>query len=135
MHDQNFDRWMPEFNYLSGMNYWTESNPTNEMTSPSYVPYEKHSFYKRMNYVQLKNITIGYNIPKTFTQKLGITSARVDVSVNNVCTFSNIKNALNYDNAKALVRSSVFSFFLVEALARTLFPGRYLWRIALYAGI
>lgn len=101
MHDQNFDRWMPEFNYLSGINYWTESNPTNEMTSPSYVPYEKHSFYKRMNYVQLKNITIGYNIPKTFTQKLGITSARVDVSVNNVCTFSNIKNALNYDNAKA----------------------------------
>ena len=101
MHDQNFDRWMPEFNYLSGMNYWTESNPTNEMTSPSYVPYEKHSFYKRMNYVQLKNITIGYNIPKTFTQKLGITSARLDVSVNNVCTFSNIKNALNYDNAKA----------------------------------
>lgn len=101
MHDQNFNRWMPEFNYLSGMNYWTESNPTNEMTSPSYVPYEKHSFYKRMNYVQLKNITIGYNIPKTFTQKLGITSARVDVSVNNVCTFSNIKNALNYDNAKA----------------------------------
>lgn len=101
MHDQNFDRWMPEFNYLSGMNYWTESNPTNEMTSPSYVPYEKHSFYKKMNYVQLKNIIIGYNIPKTFTQKLGITSARVDVSVNNVCTFSNIKNALNYDNAKA----------------------------------
>lgn len=101
MHDQNFDRWMPEFNYLSGMNYWTESNPTNEMTSPSYVPYEKHSFYKKMNYVQLKNITIGYNIPKTFTQKLGITSARIDVSVNNVCTFSNIKNALNYDNAKA----------------------------------
>lgn len=101
MHDQNFDRWMPEFNYLSGMNYWTESNPTNEITSPSYVPYEKHSFYKKMNYVQLKNITIGYNIPKTFTQKLGITSARVDVSVNNVCTFSNIKNALNYDNAKA----------------------------------
>ena len=101
MHDQNFDRWMPEFNYLSDMNYWTENNPTNEMTSPSYVPYEKHSFYKKMNYVQLKNITIGYNIPKTFTQKLGITSARVDVSVNNVCTFSNIKNALNYDNAKA----------------------------------
>lgn len=101
MHDQNFDRWMPEFNYLSDMNYWTESNPTNEMTSPSYVPYEKHSFYKKMNYVQLKNITIGYNIPKTFTQKLGITSFCVDVSVNNVCTFSNIKNALNYDNAKA----------------------------------
>lgn len=100
MHDQNFDRWMPEFNYLSGMGYWTEDNPTNEMTSPAYVPYEKHSFYKKMNYVQLKNITVGYNLPKGFIQKLGITAARIDLSVNNVYTFSNLKNALNYDNAK-----------------------------------
>lgn len=101
MHDMNFDRWMPEFNYLSGMDYWTESNPTNEMTSPAYVPYEKHSFYKKMNFVQLKNITLGYNLPKSFINKLGITAMRVDLSVNNVCTFSNVKNALNYDNAKA----------------------------------
>lgn len=100
MHDMNFDRWMPEFNYLSDMNYWTESNPTNSMTSPVYVPYDKHSFYKKMNYVQIKNITIGYNLPQKAVQTLGLTAVRMDISVNNLHTFSNVKNALNYDNAK-----------------------------------
>ena len=51
LHDYNFDRWMPTYNYISGMDYWTPENPTNEMTSPAYVPYDKHSFYKKMNYV------------------------------------------------------------------------------------
>lgn len=99
MHDQNFDRWMPEFNYLKDMSYWTPENPTNDMTSPIYVPFEKHSFYKKMNYVQLKNVTLGYNLPKSAVSALGITALRLDLSVNNACTFSNVKNALNFDNA------------------------------------
>ena len=98
MHDQNFDRWMPEFNYLKGMGYWTEENPTNDVTSPVYVPYGKHSFYKKMNYVQVKNITVGYNFPKNFVKAIGLTNLRADFSVNNAYTFSNVKNALNYDN-------------------------------------
>ncbi len=98
MHDYNFDRWMPEFNYLSGMDYWTEDNPTNEMTSPTYVPFNKHSFYKKMNYVQIKNVTVGYNFPKTWVKNIGLTALRMDLSVNNLYTFSNIKNALNFDN-------------------------------------
>lgn len=99
MHDMNFDRWMKNFNYLSGMDYWTEDNPTNEMTSITYVPFNKHSFYKKVNYVQIKNITVGYNLPKKLLGNIGLTAVRVDLSVNNLYTFSNIKNALNYDNA------------------------------------
>lgn len=99
MHDMNFDRWMKNFNYLSGMGYWTENNPTNEMTSITYVPFEKHSFYKKVNYVQIKNITVGYNLPKKALQAIGLTAVRIDLSVNNLYTFSNIKNSLNYDNA------------------------------------
>ena len=98
MHDYNFDRWMPEFNYLSGMDYWTPENPTNKMTSPVYVPFNKHSFYKKMNYVQVKNITIGYNFPKSMLHSIGISGLRVDLSVNNLYTFSNVDNALNFDN-------------------------------------
>ncbi len=110
MHDQNFDRWMPEFNYISGMNYWTEDNPTNEMTSPTYVPFEKHSFYKKMNYVQIKNITIGYNLPKGFVKKIGLTNVRMDVSINNLYTFSNVKNALNFDNTQDDEKGAVISY-------------------------
>lgn len=98
MHDYNFDRWMPEFNYLSGMDYWTPENPTNEMTSPAYVPFNKHSFYKKMNYVQIKNITVGYSFPKEMLKSIGISGLRVDLSVNNLYTFSNVDNALNFDN-------------------------------------
>lgn len=89
---------MPEFNYLSGMNYWTEDNPTNSMTSPIYVPFSKHSFYKRMNYVQIKNITLGYAFPKSLVSSLGMNAIRCDISVNNMYTFSNLKNVLNFDN-------------------------------------
>lgn len=97
MIDYNFDRWSSKYNYISGMDYWTPENPTNAMTSPGYVPYDKHSFYKKMNYVRIKNITLGYNIPKTILNPVGISALNVNLSVNNLYTFSNVKNALNFD--------------------------------------
>ena len=93
---KNFDRWIPLFNYVSGTNYWTPTNPTNEMTSPTYIPYGKHTFYDKVNYVTLKNITLGYNIPKTAINKIGITGLNVNLSVNNVCNISNV-DGLNLD--------------------------------------
>jgi TonB-linked SusC/RagA family outer membrane protein len=110
MHDENFDRWMPDYNYLSGMNYWTESNPTNTMTSPDYVPYQKHSFYKRMNYVQLKNLTIGYNLPKSALNAIGLTAVRFDISLNNLFSISNFRNALNYDNTAEDEKAAVVAY-------------------------
>ncbi|MFV0585453.1 MAG: SusC/RagA family TonB-linked outer membrane protein [Parabacteroides gordonii] len=97
MIDYNFDRWSSKYNYISGMDYWTPENPTNAMTSPGYVPYDKHSFYKKMNYVRIKNITLGYNIPKAILNPVGISALNVNLSVNNLYTFSNVKNALNFD--------------------------------------
>lgn len=97
MIDYNFDRWSSKYNYISGMDYWTPENPTNAMTSPGYVPYDKHSFYKKMNYVRIKNITLGYNIPKVILNPVGISALNVNLSVNNLYTFSNVKNALNFD--------------------------------------
>jgi hypothetical protein len=97
LHEQNFDRWMPSFNYLSGMNYWTPENPTNEMTSPAYIPYDKHTFYKKMTYVQVKNITLGYTFEKNFLNSIGIAGLGVNLSVNNLYTFSNLSNVLNFD--------------------------------------
>jgi TonB-linked SusC/RagA family outer membrane protein len=98
LHEQNFDRWMPGFNYLGGMNYWTPENPTNRMTSPAYVPYDKHTFYKKMTYVKIKNITVGYNFRKDLLDKIGLAGLSVNVSVNNLYTFSNVENALNFDS-------------------------------------
>ena len=97
MIDYNFDRWSSKYNYTSGMDYWTPENPTNAMTSPGYIPYDKHSFYKKMNYVRIKNISLGYNLPKSILNPIGVSALNVNVSVNNLYTFSNVKNALNFD--------------------------------------
>lgn len=50
-----------------------------------------------MNYVRIKNITLGYNIPKAILNPVGISALNVNLSVNNLYTFSNVKNALNFD--------------------------------------
>ena len=84
--------------YASYADRWTPENPTNEMTSPAYVPYDKHSFYKKMNYVNIKNITIGYTFPKTVLSTIGISSLSINASVNNLYTFSNIDNWLNLED-------------------------------------
>lgn len=97
MTDQNIERWGQKFNYIANMGYWTPENASNEYTSPGYIPYDKHEFYKKMNYIQLKNITLGYNLPKTLLSSVGISALNVNLSVNNVCTFSNVKNAMNFD--------------------------------------
>lgn len=97
MRDQNIERWGQKYNYLANMGYWTAEHPSTEYTSAGYIPYDKHEFYKKMNYVQLKNITLGYNLPKTILNPIGIAALNINASINNVCTFSNVKNAMNFD--------------------------------------
>lgn len=95
--DLNIERWDVVYNYLSGMNYWTPENPSNEVTSLVYSPYDKHTWYKKVSYVQVKNITLGYNFEKAWLKTIGILAANVNVSVNNLCSFSNVDNTTNLD--------------------------------------
>lgn len=97
-HDLNIERWnFTRFNYLSNMNYWTQENHSNEVTSLVYSPYDKHSFYSKVNYVTVKNISLGYDLEKKWVKALGISALNVNVSVNNLCSFSNMDNTTNLD--------------------------------------
>jgi hypothetical protein len=40
----------------------------------------------------LKNAELGYNMPKTLTQKIGISATRIFVSGNNLLTFDKMMN-------------------------------------------
>lgn len=121
LHDYNFDRWIPGYNYLSGMDYWTPENPTNKMTSPAYVPYDKHTFYKKANFVQIKNITLGYTFDKNFLNVIGIAGLGVNVSVNNLYTFSNVKNFLNAD-ANDMMKNPKTGATITEANLISTYP-------------
>ena len=85
-------------NYIKGAKYWTPERPNAEYVSPGYVASFSHGYYKKLNYVQLKNITLGYRVADSFARKLGMSSIDVNLSVNNVHTFSNMRQMLNYDN-------------------------------------
>lgn len=86
-------------NYVHGANYWTPENPNATIVSPGYLNTQGHGFYKKVNYVQVRNITFGYRVPQNIAKKIGLSGIDVNASVNNLHTFSNIRQVLNYDNS------------------------------------
>ncbi|NDV59233.1 TonB-dependent receptor [Bacteroides sp. 519] len=87
-----------QLNYIHGADYWTPENPNGTIVSPGYTAQFSHGYYKKQNYVQIKNITIGYRMPRKVANKLGLSGIDVNLSVNNLHTFSNMRQILNYDN-------------------------------------
>lgn len=85
-------------NYVHNANYWTPENPGATIVSPGYNNTFGHGFYKKVNYVQVKNITFGYRLNTNIAHKLGVSAIDMNLSVNNLYTFSNIRQVLNYDN-------------------------------------
>ena len=105
-----FGRWMTDnipdigqytfstSNYVHGINYWTPEHPNADVPSPGYIKSFSHSYYKKQNYVQIKNITIGYQFKKDMVKRIGLSGLDVNVSVDNLHVFSNMRQMLNYDN-------------------------------------
>jgi TonB-linked SusC/RagA family outer membrane protein len=85
-------------NYVHGANYWTPENTDADIVSPGYVNTLGHGFYKKQTYVLIMNITLGYNIDRKLVNKLHLSSVNVNLSINNLHTFSNMRQILNYDN-------------------------------------
>ncbi|SEN88230.1 TonB-linked outer membrane protein, SusC/RagA family [bacterium A37T11] len=86
-------------NYIHNANYWTPENPNADIVSPGYTNNFGHSYYKKVSYLQVKNITFGYKIGQKIAGKIGLSAIDVNLSVNNLHTFSNVRQVLNYDNS------------------------------------
>lgn len=85
-------------NYIQGASYWTPENTGAEYVSPGYANSLGHGYYKKMTYVQIKNLTFGYRVDPKFVKRLGMSAIDINVSVNNPHAFSNMRQMLNYDN-------------------------------------
>ena len=85
-------------NYIHGVKYWTPETPDADVVSPGYVNTFSHGYYKKMNYVTLKNVTLGYKLPKSAVSKIGIKGLDLSLSINNICAISNMRQMLDYDN-------------------------------------
>ena len=105
-----FGRWMSDNipnigsyafgtgNYIHGINYWTPEHPDADVPSPGYIQKFTHGYYKKQNYVQVKNITIGYQFRRDDIRKIGLAGLDINASVDNLHVFSNMRQLLNYDN-------------------------------------
>lgn len=100
LNEANIGSWSYNlYNYLHNANYWTPENPNAKYTSPVYARFDDHSFYKDFTYIQIKNITLGYNFDKNLIKKLGISNLGINLSVENPHTFCDIRSVLNYDTS------------------------------------
>lgn len=78
------------------VNYWTPENPTNEFPRPekSYSDSSKLDAlgYVDGSYLKIKEITLGYQLPKSWISKISASNIRLYCSLKNFLTFSNLEN-------------------------------------------
>src|SRR5690606_37641928 len=72
-HDSNFGReWNGRYNKLN-VNYWTETNPSNEWPAINKTGgrvFEELKSYTDMSFVRVQNITLGYSFPAPVLDRL-----------------------------------------------------------------
>ena len=85
-------------NYLLDIyeNRWTVDNPSSEHPrianrSDQYFSGGNTYWFRKADYIRLKNLEIGYSLPASLTQKVGINNARIYVNGLNLLTVDKLK--------------------------------------------
>jgi TonB-linked SusC/RagA family outer membrane protein len=82
----------------ANVNYWTPENPTNDYPRPNSnisrasLPFATTLGYKDGSFLKIRNITLGYTLPKTISQKFHVSNLRWYVSAKNYFTFAKQKD-------------------------------------------
>ena len=108
---RHLDRWTPEHHNASYPRL-TRSSQTNFVTSSFWL--------QDASYVRLKNITLGYTLPKAWLDKAGISNAKIFFTGENLLTFTGLdggidpeessERGLSYGNVKKLSLGVKLSF-------------------------
>ncbi len=71
------------------IDYWTAENPSQTHFQPGNPgPYAGIANYRKVNFVRVGNITLGYRLPSSLAKKLGIQNLRVYATATNPFTFT-----------------------------------------------
>lgn len=72
-------------------NYWTPERPSNKyprLGSTNSQLYETDGMYQKGDYIRLKNLVLGYTLPRNIANKVYASNIRVYASVQNLVTFT-----------------------------------------------
>ena len=88
MHNGWMNTMQGRYNNLN-IDYWTPENTGARWPKPSTTSISNKNLLARYDasYLKLRNITIGYNLPKSFLSKLSIQTARVYATASNLYTW------------------------------------------------
>ncbi|WP_461054018.1 SusC/RagA family TonB-linked outer membrane protein [Spirosoma arcticum] len=71
--------------------------------------YQSSTYFTRdASYVRLKNVEIGYNLPKPFLGRLGLSSTRLYVNANNLYTWSSVYPGVDPELSPGLVNEEPY---------------------------
>ncbi len=88
------------------LNYWTPENPTNDYPRPragaSLNSYPGYTGYQALNfvdgsYLKLRNLTVGYTLPKNAAKKLMLDNVRIYATGTNLLVFTKNDLIKDYD--------------------------------------
>lgn len=86
------------------VDYWTPTNPTNAFPRPNQNQespiYSSTISYFDGSFTKIRNISLGYNVPTGFTNKLQISSLRLYASAQNPFIFSQYGDNLDPEQAR-----------------------------------
>ncbi len=105
----------PSYGAFTGVHFRDRWTPENENTNASVPRLEAASgrnftkyndfFLTKNNYLRLKNIQLGYNLPTNILQNINIEKARIYVSGSNLFTISSLDQGLDPESFDGRVRS------------------------------
>ena len=87
---EHLDRWTPE-NHDATYPRITRTDQTNFTTSSFWL--------QDASYVRLKNLTLGYTMPKAWMTKLGVANAKVFLSGENLFTITGLDGGIDPEEA------------------------------------
>ncbi|MGB4398312.1 MAG: TonB-dependent receptor [Daejeonella sp.] len=86
------------------VDYWTPKNPTNAFPRPNQNQenplYNSTLSYFDGSFIKVRNISLGYNVPTTFTNKLKLSTLRLYASAQNPFIFSQYGDNLDPEQAR-----------------------------------
>lgn len=75
------------------VNYWTPTNPTNDFPRPiegvDFLDYYATLLYQKSDFVRLRNVTLGYTLPKHLGKKLELSRCRIYIQAQNPWIWTN----------------------------------------------
>ncbi|MFA9195823.1 TonB-dependent receptor [Flavobacterium sp. FBOR7N2.3] len=90
------DRFDDDSNYRAGIQPWTPENPNTDF--PRIVKGttlnargDSDRFLESGDFIRLKYVGFGYNLPESILEKVGLTSARLSLSAQNILTITKYK--------------------------------------------